>query len=97
MMVHSCNPSTQRVETGRSGVQGQTQLHSNLSSQTNINRGIKIVHKNIFNTREQSKEGWRHKRHETEKKKHKNKLTQIKVYGYNIKYEQYQNSNQMTG
>lgn len=95
MMVHSCNPSTQRVETGRSGVQGQTQLHSNLSSQTNINRGIKIVHKNIFNTREQSKEGWRHKRHETEKST--KKLTQIKVYGYNIKYEQYQNSNQMTG
>lgn len=31
-----------------------------------------------------------------DRKKHKNKLTQIKVYGYNIKYEQYQNSNQMT-
>lgn len=27
-----------------------------------------------------------------DRKKHKNKLTQIKVYGYNIKYEQYQNS-----
>lgn len=96
MMMHSCNPSTQRVETGRSGVQGQAQLHSHLSSQTSINRGIKIVHKNIFNTREQSKEGWRNKRHETEKST-KNKLTQIKVYGYSIKYEQYQNSDQMTG
>lgn len=32
-----------------------------------------------------------------DRKKHKNKLTQIKVYGYSIKYEQYQNSDQMTG
>lgn len=30
MVTHTCDPSTQEVEAGRSGVQGQLQLHSKL-------------------------------------------------------------------
>lgn len=29
-MTHTCDPSTQEVEAGRSGVRGQLQLHSKL-------------------------------------------------------------------
>jgi hypothetical protein len=43
MVVHTCNPNTQEVEAGESGVESQPVLHSEgLSPKTNLNRSFGV-------------------------------------------------------
>jgi hypothetical protein len=57
MLVYICNPSTWEAEAGRSGVQGQLELHKETMSQNN-NKKFTVFFKRQVVEEEKRKKLW---------------------------------------